>query len=268
MITSAGNAQVKNIVQLKNKGKARREQDCFIVEGIRMFMEIPKTSLVKTYVSEKFYAQLQKELRWETLDLKPGDYEVVADAVFQSMSDTVTPQGILSVVRQNHRSLEQILDISHSAQSHCYLILEDIQDPGNLGTILRTAEGAGVAGIIMSKNTADIYNPKVVRSTMGAIFRMPYVYVDDIQAAVKALKSKGIKIYAAHLEGIKNYDAVDYTTVSAFMIGNEGNGLSPQLAKLADEYIRIPMCGQVESLNAAIAATVLIYESFRQNRRI
>ena len=266
MITSASNAQVKNIIQLKNKGKVRREQDCFIIEGIRMFVEIPKASRIKTYVSERFYTQLQKEHRWEILGLQSGDYEVVADSVFQSMSDTVTPQGILAVVRQQHRTLEQLFDLPHSPQSHCYIILEDIQDPGNLGTILRTAEGAGVAGIIMSKNTADIYNPKVVRSTMGAIFRMPFVYVEDLQAAVMELKAKGIKTYAAHLDGVKNYDAVDYTMRSAFMIGNEGNGLSQQLASLADEYIRIPMCGQVESLNAAIAATVLMYESFRQNR--
>jgi TrmH family RNA methyltransferase len=267
MITSTGNAQVKNIIQLKNKGKVRREQDCFLVEGIRMFQEIPIEQRIKTYISETFFEEIQKQDLWEQLHMEETFYEVVSDKIFQTMSDTVTPQGILAVVRQSHRTLEELLMKKHSEQSHCYIILEDIQDPGNLGTILRTAEGAGVSGVIMSKNTADIYNPKVVRSTMGAIFRMPYVYVEDLQDAIGIMKAQGIKIYAAHLKGTKNYDSFDYTIPSAFMIGNEGNGLSEEIAGLADTYIRIPMCGQVESLNAAIAATVLMYESFRQNRK-
>lgn len=266
MITSTSNAQVKNIVQLRDRAKIRREQDCFLVEGVRMYQEIPKAHLVKTFLSETFMKDMKKRDEWKSFGLEQQEYEIVSDKVFQFMSDTVTPQGILSVVRQRHSTLQELLEIPHSWQSHCYMILEDIQDPGNLGTILRTAEGAGVTGVIMSKNTADIYNTKVVRSTMGAIFRMPFVYVDDLKAAIETMKAAGIQIYAAHLKGTQNYDAFDYKKRSGFLIGNEGNGLSDEIADMANQYIRIPMCGQVESLNAAIAATVLMYESFRQNR--
>lgn len=267
MITSINNSQIKNVLALKNKAKARREQGYFIVEGIRMFTEIPSEYLVKTYMSETFFTEINGNEGQKKIEPESGEFEIVSNQVFQAMSDTVTPQGILAVVRQNNRSLEQILDCEYSEQSHCYIVLENIQDPGNLGTIIRTSEGAGVSAVIMSRNTADIYNPKVVRSTMGSIFRMPYVYVDHLEEAVLKMKERKITIYAAHLKGNSDYDEGDYTKPSAFLIGNEGSGLSGEMTALADRLIRIPMCGQVESLNAASAATVLMYESYRQNRK-
>ena len=148
------------------------------------------------------------------------------------------------------------------------MVLENIQDPGNLGTILRTAEGAGVNGILMSRDTVDIFNPKTIRSTMGSVYRVPFLYVEDICETVRELKNKGISAYAAHLKGIGSYDEQDYTKGTAFLIGNEGNGLTDELADLADTYIRIPMYGKVESLNAAIASAVLMYEAQRQRRNI
>lgn len=144
------------------------------------------------------------------------------------------------------------------------LILENLQDPGNLGTIIRMAEGAGVTGVIMSCNTVDIYNPKTIRSTMGSLYRVPVIYVDDICEAVEECKQKGIRVYAAHLKGTDNYNIKDYTQPTAFMIGNEGNGLTDKLTDKADELVRIPMQGKVESLNAAIACTILTYEAVRQ----
>lgn len=149
-----------------------------------------------------------------------------------------------------------------------FMVLENIQDPGNLGTILRTAEGAGVNGILMSRDTVDIFNPKTIRSTMGSVYRVPFLYVEDICETVRELKNKGISAYAAHLKGIGSYDEQDYTKGTAFLIGNEGNGLTDELADLADTYIRIPMYGKVESLNAAIASAVLMYEAQRQRRNI
>lgn len=267
MISSSSNSQIKNIISLKNKSKARKEQECYIVEGIRMFQEIPDEYLVKTYMSASFFSDLEQGNRFQDVKSKIREYEVVDDRIFQSVSDTVTPQGILAIVRTHTITFEQILEFEHSANSHCFIILEDIQDPGNLGTIIRTSEGAGVSAVIMSRNTVDIYNPKVVRSTMGSIFRMPYVYVEDLKDAILKIKEQGITTYAAHLKGKSDYDEADYTIPSAFLIGNEGNGLSEEITALADCLIRIPMCGKVESLNAANAATVLMYESFRQNRR-
>jgi TrmH family RNA methyltransferase len=186
----------------------------------------------------------------------------VAENVFEKLSETKTPQGVLAVVRMQEYKLEKLLMIK---KNPLFLVLENLQDPGNLGTILRTAEGAGVDGILMSRDTVDIYNPKVVRSTMGSLFRMPFVYTDDIKQTVEMLKTAGVKVYAAHLAGEEFYEK-DYRTGTAFLIGNEGNGLTEGLTALADEKIRIPMEGKVESLNAAIAATLMAYEVLRQRR--
>ena len=149
------------------------------------------------------------------------------------------------------------------------MILEDLQDPGNLGTILRTGEGAGVTGVILSKNSVDIYNPKVIRSTMGSVYRVPFCYTSSIREEILPwLREKKITGYAAHLEGKNSYDREDYTRDTAFFIGNEGNGLSRELSENADIWIRIPMEGQVESLNAAMASGILMYEAYRQRRNL
>lgn len=147
-----------------------------------------------------------------------------------------------------------------------WLILENVQDPGNLGTMFRTGEGAGISGVIMDKCTVDIYNPKTIRSTMGSIFRLPFYITEDLHETIRQLQRRKICVYAAHLEGSVCYDEPDYRTGTAFLIGNEGNGLTAETTRLADAYIRIPMGGQLESLNAAMAAGILMYEANRQRR--
>ena len=147
------------------------------------------------------------------------------------------------------------------------LVLENLQDPGNLGTILRTGEGAGINGIIMSRETVDIYNPKVTRSTMGSIFRIPFVYVDDLFEVTQMMKDRKITTYAAHLNGT-DYTRESYTSGTAFLIGNEGNGLTDELTDKAQKKIKIPMCGKVESLNAAMASGLLVYEARRQRQGV
>ena len=259
MITSTSNARVKELVQLQKKSKVRNEQGVFLVEGVKMYQEIPQEQLVKVYVSETF-ADKQKEEINRLKDRRKLEY--LSDHVFQYVSDTKTPQGILCVVRQSTYCLEDILE----AEDAHLLVLDNLQDPGNLGTILRTAEGAGVTGIIISKESVDIYNPKVIRSTMGSIYRVPFVYVEDLKEAIAKVKAHGIFTYAAHLDGKNSYDKEDYTKKTAFLIGNEGNGLRKEIADLADTWIRIPMQGQVESLNAAIATSVLKFETARQRR--
>ena len=189
-------------------------------------------------------------------------YEIVSDSVFKAVSDTQTPQGILCLVRKPQYRLEELLK---GADTHL-LILESIQDPGNLGTMPRTGEGAGISGVVMNHTTVDLFNPKTIRSTMGSIYRMPFFVTRDLAETICELKNAGVKTYAAHLKGKMQYDEPDYTGATAFMIGNEGNGLSDEIADLADTYIKIPMCGQVESLNAAISASLLMYETNRQRR--
>lgn len=247
---------MKNLQLLMKKAKARNEQGVFIVEGPRMFREAPKDWIKQVYVAESFLK--------ENEDMLCGySYEVVSDAVFKTVSDTQTPQGILCLVKKPEYELPQLLcgDKTH------LLILESVQDPGNLGTMLRTGEGAGITGVIMNQTTVDLFNPKTTRSTMGSIYRVPFYVASDLSATILELKEQGVGVYAAHLKGTMQYDEPDYRKACAFMIGNEGNGLSDEIADLADTYIRIPMCGEVESLNAAISASLLMYEANRQRRK-
>ena len=255
MITSSSNRQVKQVIQLQKKGKIRNEQDCFIVEGLKMAAEVPEDRMIQGYLSASFY-----EKQGVPVQLEGASFEIVEDKVFAQMSDTKTPQGILCLVRQYHYSLEEMLKKKHPL----LLVLEDLQDPGNVGTIFRTAEGAGVDGIIMSKNCVDVYHPKTIRSTMGSVYRMPFLYTDDLDRVFDQMKQAGIRTYAAHLEGHHTYDREDYRGGCAFLIGNEGNGLSEKTTQAADCKIRIPMEGQLESLNAAVAAALLMYEVHRQ----
>ena len=193
-------------------------------------------------------------------ELKGWHYELISENVCKHLSDTKTPQGVIAVVRRTEPSIEELL---HKEKNPCFFLLENLQDPGNLGTIVRTAEGAGVTGIIMNRETVDIYNPKVIRSTMGAIFRVPFVIADSLPEVIFQLKQNGVSVYAGHLKGDVFYKQ-DYRDGSAFLIGNEGNGLTDEITALADHKIKIPMKGKVESLNAAVSATILMYETMRQ----
>lgn len=258
MITSSSNQQIKNLTMLMKKAKARDEQGIFVVEGRKMFQEVPADWLEKVYVSESF----RKEAGSEEL-LSDKEYEIVSDAVFKSVADTRTPQGILCLVKKPQYQFQELLK---GRQTHL-LIVESLQDPGNLGTILRTGEGAGITGVIMNRTTVDLFNPKTIRSTMGSIYRVPFLISEDLEQTIAELKVSGITVYAAHLKGNMQYDEPDYTGGTAFLIGNEGTGLTDETAKLADAYIRIPMEGQVESLNAAVSASLLMYEANRQRRR-
>ena len=256
MITSTKNDQVKAVIELKKKARARNEQGLFVVEGVRMAAELPKDQVKSIYVSETFAKNPENAA---ILAEYPG-YELVSDSVFAVMSDTQTPQGVLALVRQFSYGMDELLKSDRPAH---LMVLENLQDPGNLGTILRAGEGAGITGLIMSRDTVDIYNPKVIRSTMGSIFRMPIVVAEDLAATIDRVKTRGIPVYGAHLDGATFYEK-DFTGGCAFLIGNEGNGLSDEISAKADDLIRIPMCGQVESLNAAISTAVIAYEVLRQ----
>lgn len=253
MISSTSNSKVKNIVNLRKNARERRKQKCFLVEGPRMFFEAPSELLREVYVTEEFEQSYGSRLEGYR-------YELISDRVCRYLSDTKTPQGVIAVADQPVCSLNDILK---SDSSPCLMLLESLQDPGNIGTILRTAEGAGVTGIIMNRDTVDPYNPKVIRSTMGAVFRIPFLVAEDFPKALRQLRDAGLSIYAAHLNGRIFYNN-DYRTPCAFLIGNEGNGLTKESADMADCLIRIPMKGKVESLNAAVASSLIMYEVQRQ----
>ena len=211
-----------------------------------MFGEAPRDWISKVYVSEALSGDAELMAQVEKLP-----YEIVTDSVFRQMSDTQTPQG-----------MEDIL----GGKNPLVMILEDLQDPGNAGTILRTGEGAGVSGVLLTKTCVDITNPKVIRSTMGSVYRMPFLYVESVVSLAQELKDRNIRTFAAHLHGKNSYDQESYTGGTAFLIGNEGKGLTDEAADSADCLIRIPMCGKVESLNAAMASGILMYEAARQRR--
>lgn len=264
MITSNSNAKVKQLICWQKKRKSREEDGIYLVEGLRMFVEAPKDKVREVYVSESFYQKRREELQLDTWGKK---LEILSDSVYAHVSDTKTPQGVLVVMEQTKYPLEQFLK-EKNGKKPLLMVLDNLQDPGNLGTILRAGEAAGVTGIILSSDCVDVYNPKVIRSTMGSMFRMPFVYVEDLMQTLRELKDHDIHTYAAHLKGKHSYEEEDYASGTAFLIGNEGNGLREEVAEEAEIYIKIPMCGEVESLNAAIAASVLMFEAARQRRQI
>ena len=246
-----------------------------MVEGAKMYLEAPMELICEVYVSIGFMEKhgivcdgrpcdkKNEGMASEIAEkLKATGYEEVSDEVFAKMSDTQTPQGILAVVKQPEYELNQLLTMDNPL----FIVLENLQDPGNLGTILRTGEGAGITGVIMSDTTVDIYNPKVIRSTMGSIYRVPFVYEKDLVAVLARLHQAGVKTYAAHLKGEDYYDGFSFKEPTAFLIGNEGNGLTDEISGAASSYLKIPMEGRVESLNAGVAAALLMYEAHRQRR--
>ncbi len=249
-ISSASNQHIKDLCRLQTKSSARRKEKLFVTEGIKMYREIPEEDLVNTYVSETFLKEHEDQLR--------GNYIVVKDGIFREFSDTVTPQGIVSIVRQKEHQLHTIL------KKNCrqrFLLLESLQDPGNLGTIMRTAEGAGMTAVIMNKTTVDLFNPKVIRSTMGSIFRVPFLICDDLEDPIRELQKNGVTIYGAHLRGERFYHEESYEGSVGILIGNESKGLSEEITRMADKLIKIPMEGKLESLNAAVSAAILMYRA-------
>lgn len=261
MITSAANAKIKQVVQWQSKAKERRKDGVYVVEGFKMFEEAPKDKVLEVYLAQDAEDRTrEKASLWEKLE--QTGYEVVATELFRKMSDTQTPQGILTVLRKPEYHLEELLQ----QENPLFVVLEDLQDPGNLGTILRTGEGAGITGVIMSAQTVDIFNPKTIRATMGSVYRVPFLYVEDLGNTLQQMHAHGIHTYAAHLKGDTYYDSFSFREPTAFLIGNEGSGLKKETADLAEYYLKIPMEGQVESLNAAIATSLLMYEAHRQRK--
>ncbi len=257
MITSGSNPKVKQLVLLQKKKKLRDELGVFVIEGIRMFKEVPRERLKEVYTTESFYKK-NKDL-FEGIKSK---IEFVSNEVFQKISETKTPQGILCVVKRKVYSLDAVV----GEESTRIVVLEGLQDPGNVGTIIRTSEAAGVNAILLTKDSVDIYHPKTIRSTMGSLFRVPCIYVEDLMSSILYLKNNGFFIYASHLGGEVCYNDVKYSKKSVLLVGNEGNGLSEESSKGADTLIKIPMAGDVESLNAAVATTILMYEMYMQRR--
>lgn len=246
----------KSTKALKTK-KERDKEGLFVCEGLRFVEEIANDWKIKYYaVSESF----EKENNLSAFE-KRADVYVFSDKEFSDMSDTENPQGIMAVCEKKQFSLE---DIVKKAEGGFFVAAEELNDPGNLGTIIRTADACGVDAVILSKGSVDVYNGKVLRSTMGSVFHVPVITDVNIKETIEIMKENGVKVYAAHLKGKKTPYKFNLKTKTAYLIGNEANGLKEETASLADEYVKIPMPGRAESLNASVAAAVLMYETVRQ----
>lgn len=264
-ITSAQNSTFKQTAKYQNPREARKA-GVFLVEGIRAVDEVLKAAdwqLESLWLSEELIrsdrAYVQAILK--TMPEETPVYAVSA-GMFERLADTETPQGVLAVVKRRSFELAQVL--AEAEKAPLIVILENLQDPGNVGTILRTADSAGCTAVVCTRGTADIYNSKVVRSTMGSLLHLPVCNVESVEAVAGLLEKQGVQLLAAHLKGKCYHFEQDMKQPTAILIGNEGAGLSAEGAAAADALVKIPMLGRAESLNAAMAAGILIYEAVRQ----
>lgn len=265
VIKSKDNIYVKEIRKLKIK-KNRKKKNEFLVEGVRFVCEALKSNFTVKYIllseiCNPKYIKLLKEN-----DLTDIKVITVSKEIMNNLSNTMNSQGILAVVENNFYNDNNFKN-ENDAEGF-YVLTDGIQDPGNLGTIIRTCHAAGALGIIVTKGTVDVFNDKTLRSTMGSIFYLPVIHDEDL-TFVKKLKNDGYKILASYLDSSsKNIYDINLRGRLIICVGNEGNGISNEVLKLSDIKVKIPMPGGTESLNAAVAASILIYEKVRENINI
>lgn len=259
-ITSKENELIKHIKKLKDK-KYRDMAKEYLIEGIKLVGEaIQERAPIKQIIlcddCEK-NATIPKDLMYEI-----AKYECVyvTEKIFRYLSEVQTPQGILAVIERNNQDTE--IDYNQDI----IVALDEIQDPGNLGTILRTVDSIGLTQILVSKGTADSYNPKVVRSTMGAIFRVKIIECEDLKQTLKEVKKHKFKIVVSSLQTENSIYDIHYHK-KVIIIGNEANGVEKEIQDMADEKVKIPMLGKTESLNASVAAGIILYEYVRQKTK-
>ena len=246
IISSKDNEIVKEIRKLKEK---KFRKDKFIVEGIKMLEEAINENADIDLIVLREGTAIQK-------DISQFKSIVVTEKVFITLTDVVSPQGVLAIINKKN-------DIKIDESADYILALDGIQDPGNLGTIIRTADSANLKQIIVSKNTVDRFAPKVIRSTMGAIYRVNIIEVEDLVETLKNLQKKNFNIITTSLNTNNSIYDISYNK-SVVVIGNEANGVSSEVLNIADYKVKIPMLGKTESLNASVATGIMIYEYVRR----
>lgn len=256
IIESKDNEYIKHVKKLKDK-KFRDLNNEYLIEGIKIIKEaIQEGAKIKQIIICEECQQteiISKELMYE---IAKHECIYVTEKVFKSITEVTNPQGILAVIEKTEKN-----EIDYS--ENIIVVLDDIQDPGNLGTILRTVDSIGLKQIVVSKGTSDAYNPKVVRSTMGAIFRVNIVKVESVEEAIKEMKQNKFKTVVTTPKADTTIYDVDFCK-KVIIIGNEANGVSEAVLKEADEKVKIPMLGRAESLNASVATGIILYEYVRQ----
>lgn len=266
LITSLQNPLVKRLHQLLER-KGREEQDRFLVEGAHLVEEALNSGAEVLTVLYDEQREIDPACQ-RAIEKRSGELHIVAvsPAVIGKLTETRSPQGIVAEVKRNQGKWTEWMK-SAAERDYLLLLLDEIQDPGNLGTILRTAEAAGVDAVILGEGSVDLYNGKVIRATMGALFRLP-VFVHPLPERIEELQSREqARVLVSSLkENSFAYHEADYRGKLAIVIGNEGRGVSDEVARLADGYVHIPLYGRAESLNAAVAAGILVYEAQRSRK--
>ena len=261
-ITSSNNDKIKYLRSLYQK-KYRRENNQFVLEGIRLIEEAlqEKIGVQQVFYSEYLLRNEQGENLFKELQQLSGVniYEI-DDNLLQQVADTVSPQGVLAIADKVEYQLDDILGAKHQL----VLVIDQIQDPGNLGTIIRTADAAGFDGLITTKGTVSLYNQKTIRATMGSFFRTPIAKVNDLTEFKKAITASDFNLVVADTAGETYHFEIDYLPATAIIVGNEAHGPRQELIDLADQSIKIPLLGGAESLNVAMATSVIAYEAVRQ----
>ncbi|MBE6053040.1 MAG: RNA methyltransferase [Clostridium sartagoforme] len=255
-IESKDNNFFKHIKKLKER-RHRDKEGLFILEGFRLIEEAIKANMeIDSVIISKGYEERFQEflISYNLLKRKTN---ILANNLFNEISSTENSQGIIAIVKKEH--------YEKSLNGDFYLICDKVQDPGNLGTIIRTAHAAGANGIILTKGTVDIYNDKTIRSTMGSIFYIPVIYDDENYSIIRSLKEEGFSLVATSLKESKNFFEENLKGKIILAVGNEGNGISNELFELADKKVKIPMPGGAESLNVSIATSIILFEKVRQS---
>lgn len=256
LISSRDNPLIREYVHLRESAGFRRKSGAFVLEGARLCKDALESGvrLRNAFITESAVSR-ESDL---TAALAAAGARVftVTDAIGRHISDTAAPQGIFCTAFM----LDKVFELNTINLYGAYLALENLQDPGNLGTVLRTAEALGLEGVILSQGCADVYAPKVVRATMGAVFRLPFCRADDLPALLKALSDRGMTTLAAAAGAAKSVTVCRAEGGVVAVIGNEGAGLTEACIAACREAVRIPMRGRAESLNAAAAAAILLWE--------
>lgn len=255
IIESRDNALIKLIVALQGTTKARKENGLFVLEGLRICDDAAQNNIQfdKFIVSNTAFSKLRKEV--EKLSENAIDCYKIPDTLFKKISDTMSPQGILAVAKIPQKSLD-VIDPRGK-----YIALENVSDPSNLGAVARTGEALGISGIILSATGCDPYSPKVLRASMGTLLRMPVIMLEDFSNEIGKL---GLKTYSAVVDNdAKPITKISFEEGSCIIIGNEANGITDATKKISDCLFTIPMSGRAESLNAAVAASISIWEMMK-----
>ena len=256
-ITSKDNELIKHIRKLKDK-KYRDESNEYVVEGVKLVEEaVKENAKIKQIIVCEDTTRSYEIPRHIMLDIAKYECISVSDKIFNIITQVTNPQGIMAIIEKNAQNAK--IDYTQDI----IVVLDDVQDPGNLGTILRTVDSIGLNQIIVSKGTADAFNSKVVRSTMGAIFRVNVIETDDLCKTLKDAKKSKYEIIATSLETQNSIYDISYKK-KVIVIGNEANGVTKEVQDLANKKVRIPMLGKTESLNASVATGIILYEYVRQ----